>query len=127
MNYPIGQVIFVGLVISGTILTQFSPLKAHEKKFHIQKQNNQKQNNKVDVLKSNLSRKDDLEGLATPSYKTIKSLKNKEFLNQKSFYLIEKSKRQNHINLIPKAEEVVLLIIISGTFVIYYIKRKKYI
>lgn len=130
MKSQIRQIIFIGSTLVATTLVQASPLKAHEKKFHGAKKTSEPKTEvivtpeaKTQPESSNSSQMLNMKNPETsvkPSSTPMKMHAEKKGINSVNSSTI------NNSSLIPQPGEMVFSLLLLGTFLLYYTKRRMY-
>ncbi len=123
------QIIF-GSILLGIASIQISPLKAHQKKFHVPKKASEPKietevipETKINSESSNSSptsemKKPEISATSSPTPE-------EKNIGQKTLNSVNASE-VNNIKLVPKPGEIIFSLLIAGTLLLYYIKRKIY-
>ncbi len=109
------HIICMSLTLMGAFLMLATPLFAHEKRFHIPKKTTTPLPEKEQLQKNTTT--------VVPEVKLQDKFSNtpvKKVVNSVSIA------QTNEMNIIPQPGEIVLLLLLGGTFLLFYVKRWMY-
>ena len=126
MKLQFRKIIFIGSILLIGELIQASPLKAHERRFHVQKKTSEPKVEKLTPqpkINSNSSNSSQTPEINKSEIKENNLLESEKNTGKKTLKSVNASE-VNNINIMPKPGEIIFSLLIGGTLLLYYIKQK---